>query len=70
MENQGLLTQAASHTATTQTGHPHHNPLEIIMKPDLTPLLQLATYFQNTAYIIGLFACYAVASLLDITPWE
>ena len=40
------------------------------MKPDLTPLLQLATYFQNAAYITGLFACYAVASLLDLTPWE
>ena len=40
------------------------------MKPDPTPLLQLASYLQNTAYIIGLFACYAVANLLDLTPWE
>ena len=40
------------------------------MKPDFTALIQLATYLQNAAYIIGLFACYTVASLLDLTPWE
>ena len=40
------------------------------MKPDFTPLIQLATHLQNAAYIVGLFACYAVASLLDLTPWE
>ena len=40
------------------------------MKPDLTPLTHLATYLQNAAYIVGLFACYTVASLLDLTPWE
>jgi len=40
------------------------------MKPDFTPLIQLASYLQNAAYIVGLFACYAVASLLDLTPWE
>ena len=44
------------------------------MKPDLTPLIQLAAYLQNAACIVGLasalLACYAVASLLDLTPWE
>ena len=40
------------------------------MKPDLTPLIQLASYLQNAGYIIGLFAYYAVASLIDLTPWE
>lgn len=40
------------------------------MKPDFTPFIQLAAYLQNAAYIVGLFACYAVASLLDLTPWE
>ena len=40
------------------------------MKPVFAPLSQLAAHLQNAAYIVGLFACYAVANLLDLTPWE
>ena len=39
------------------------------MKPNLY-VYQLAQYIQDASYIATLFAFYAVASLIDLTPWE
>ena len=39
------------------------------MKPNLYGY-QLAQYIQDTSYIAALLAVYAIASLIDLTPWE
>ena len=39
------------------------------MKPNLYAY-QLAQYIRDAGYIAALFAFYALASLIDLTPWE
>ena len=39
------------------------------MKPNLY-VYQLAQYIQDASCIAALLAVYAIASLIDLTPWE
>ncbi len=39
------------------------------MKPNLYTY-QVAQYMSDLGYIAALLAVYAVASLIDLTPWE
>ena len=39
------------------------------MKPNLY-VYQLAQYIQDAGYIAALLTVHAIASLIDLTPWE